>query len=89
MDTENLAIRLEWVLLPLFCMCTGYSIKAVRRKIEEGKWIEGRMYRRAPDGHININLQEYYRWVDASGSRVAMEERRMRTAERRRANRGG
>jgi hypothetical protein len=51
------------MLIPLFCDLTGYTVKAVQRKIEEGKWIEGRMYRKAPDGHVTINLQAYYRWV--------------------------
>jgi hypothetical protein len=54
------------MLIPLFCSLTGYTVKAVQRKIEEGKWIEGRHYRRAPDGHVTMNLQAYYRWVDGA-----------------------
>lgn len=61
-------VHLEWMLMPLFCNLTGYTVKAVQRKIEEGKWIEGRHYRRAPDGHITINLQAYYRWVSGPGA---------------------
>lgn len=57
-------IHLEWMLLPSFCALTGYTEKAVRRKIEDGKWIEGRHYRKAPDGHITMNLQAYYKWVE-------------------------
>lgn len=44
---------------------TGLSEKAIRRKIEDGKWVEGREYRRAPDGGIFINLKGYERWVEA------------------------
>ncbi len=88
MSIDKVAVQLEWMLLPLFCGCTGYTSKAVQRKIEDGKWLEGRMYKRAPDGHITINLQEYYRWVDGSGARVPAQERRLRSAERRRAARG-
>jgi hypothetical protein len=58
------AIHLQWVLIPIFCALTGYSDKAVRRKIADGKWIEGRHYRKAPDGHITMNLQRYYEWVE-------------------------
>ena len=65
---ENFNVKLEWVLIPLFCSLTGYTSKAVQRKIEEGKWLEGRMYRRAPDGHLTMNLQEYYRWVTGASS---------------------
>ena len=83
MTTENVPVQLEWMLIPLFCMCTGYTPKAVQRKIEDGKWIEGHMYVRAPDGHITINLQEYYRWVKGARGDAAFGERRLGTRERR------
>jgi len=63
---ERINVQLEWMLIPLFCSLTGYTVKAVHRKIEEGRWVEGRMYRRAPDGHVTMNLQAYYRWVNDS-----------------------
>jgi len=58
------AIHLEWVLIPVFAGLTGYTDKAVRRKIEDGVWIEGKHYRKAPDGRVTMNLQEYYKWVE-------------------------
>jgi hypothetical protein len=67
-NSDKLNIQLEWMLIPLFCSLTGYTVKAVQRKIEEGKWIEGRHYRRAPDGHVTMNLQAYYRWVSEPGA---------------------
>jgi hypothetical protein len=57
-------IHVKYVLIPLFCTLTGYTEKAVRNKIETGVFIEGRQYRRAPDGRITINMHEYYRWVE-------------------------
>jgi hypothetical protein len=60
----TIAAQIEWCLIPVFCTLTGYSEKAVRRKIEDGVWIEGKHYRRAPDGHVTMNLQEYYKWVE-------------------------
>lgn len=65
------AIHLEWVLIPVFCTMTGYSDKAVRRKIEDGKWIEGIHWKKAPDGHININMPAYYRWVEGESLATA------------------
>jgi hypothetical protein len=59
-----IAIHLEWVLIPTFGAITGYTDKAIRRKIEEGVWIEGKHYRRAPDGRITMNVPEYYKWVE-------------------------
>lgn len=43
---------------------TDWSEKAVRRKIEDGVWIEGREYHRAPDGNIVIDIMGYNRWAE-------------------------
>lgn len=63
-----LSIQLKWMLLPLFCQLTGYTDKAVRRKIEDGVWLQGRHFRKAPDGRITMNLQAYYHWVEGDTS---------------------
>jgi len=42
---------------------TGYTEKAIRRKIEDGVWLEGREYRRAPDGKILISIIGFEAWV--------------------------
>lgn len=54
----------RYVLLPLAQSVTGYTVKAMERKIERGGWQEGKVWRRAPDGHIMIDLQGYHRWVE-------------------------
>ena len=54
----------RYVLLPIANVVTGYSVKAMERKIERGDWQEGKVWRRAPDGHILIDLQGYLRWVE-------------------------
>lgn len=64
-------IHLQYVLIPVFCALTGYTDKAVRRKIQDGKWIEGRHYRKAPDGHIMMDLQEYSKWVEGKAPLAA------------------
>jgi hypothetical protein len=66
MDEQIPAVR--YIRLPLFERLTGYTQKAVRRKIESGAWLEGREYRRAPDGHIIIDLQGYHKWVEKSAA---------------------
>ena len=50
----------------MFAGMTGYSEKAVRRKIEDGVWIQGKHYQKAPDGRITMNLQEYYKRVQGA-----------------------
>jgi hypothetical protein len=51
------------VRLPLFELITGYTEKAVRRKIEDGVWVEGRQYVRAPDGAVLIDMEGFYKWA--------------------------
>lgn len=53
----------RYVLLKKFEDLTGYTPKAVERKIASRVWLEGHEYRRAPDGHILIDMEGYYRWV--------------------------
>lgn len=54
----------RYVLLPLANLITGYSIKAMERKIERGDWQEGKVWKRAPDGHILIDIMGYQKWVE-------------------------
>jgi hypothetical protein len=53
----------RYVLLPVANLITGYTVKAMERKIERGDWLEGKVWRRAPDGHILIDLVGYENWV--------------------------
>lgn len=55
----------RYVLLPLANALTGYTVKAMERKIERGDWEEGKVWRRAPDGHIMIDIAGYHRWVES------------------------
>lgn len=55
----------RYVLLPLAYAITGYSVKAMSRKIERGDWVEGKVWRRAPDGRINLDVEGYLRWVES------------------------
>jgi hypothetical protein len=55
----------RYVLLPLAETVTGYTVKAMERKIERGDWQEDREWRRAPDGHIHIDLVGYQKWVES------------------------
>lgn len=50
---------------------TGYTQKAIRRKIEMGVWVEGVHFRRAPDNCILINMDAVEAWVEGSKSTVA------------------
>lgn len=54
----------RYVRTKRFAELTGYTENAVRGKIQEGVWIEGVHFRRAPDGHILVDLRAYERWVE-------------------------
>lgn len=53
-----------YVLIPKAAEMTGYSVKAIERKIERGQWVEGREWRKAPDGRRLINMQGVISWVE-------------------------
>lgn len=55
----------RYVLLPLANVVTGYSVKAMERKIERGDWQEGKVWVRAPDGHILLDVRGYERWAES------------------------
>jgi hypothetical protein len=65
----------RYVLLPLANLLTGYSVKAMERKIERGDWREGKVWRRAPDGRILIDVLGFQRWVEGSGAAMTSPSR--------------
>lgn len=65
----------SYVLIPLAATVTGLTEKAIRVKIEEGVWLEGREYRRGPDGRIYISLRGYEQWVEAGKGLMSAKDR--------------
>lgn len=57
-----------YVTVPLAAIITGLTEKAIRRKIDDGKWVEGREFMRSPDGGIFISLKGYQRWVERAAA---------------------
>lgn len=53
-----------YVTVTLAAAITGLTRKAIERKIEDGKWVDGREYRRSPDGSIFISIEGYRKWVE-------------------------
>jgi hypothetical protein len=64
----------RYVLLPLANLLTGYSVKAMERKIERGDWQEGKVWKRAPDGRIVIDVLGYQRWIEGPKAAVQGEK---------------
>lgn len=63
--------QVRYTLVKKAAELTGYSEKAIQRKIEDGVWTEGREYRRAPDGRVLIDLAGYEKWVEGMSRRAS------------------
>lgn len=57
-----------------FAAESGYTPEAIRAKIKAGVWLEGIVWKKAPDGHVLISIRGYELWVD--GQQQAELQRR-------------
>jgi hypothetical protein len=55
---------MRFVLICKFCEMSGYTPKAVERKIADKVWRQGHEYRKSPDGRIHIDLDGYDKWLN-------------------------
>lgn len=56
----------KWVLIKKFAEATGYTDEAIRQKIKKGKWAYKKHFRKGPDGHILINVEEVNKWLEST-----------------------
>lgn len=54
----------RYVRPELFEAITGVTKKAVERKIQSGVWIEGREWKKGPDGLVYVDMRGYEAWVE-------------------------
>lgn len=62
---KDTAPKWVWVLINRAAELTGYSENAIRHKVKNGTWPQGRIWRKA-DGRIFINMEEVQRWVESA-----------------------
>ncbi len=43
---------------------SGYSEDAINSKIRDGVWLEGQVWKKAPDGRRLIDLEGFSQWVE-------------------------
>lgn len=60
---ESMQIN-KWVRLKKLCELTGETDDGVRSSISGGMWPEGLMWRKAPNGRIYVNVENYNRWIE-------------------------
>lgn len=58
----------RYVTIKKFCEMTGYTEEAVKSKRRDGVWLEGRVWIKAPDGRILIDLEGFERWVESGAT---------------------
>jgi hypothetical protein len=71
-------VNMRYVLICKAAEQSGYSAKAIEMKISEGVWCENVHYRRAPDGHIIIDLEAVERWMLGEHNDLSLPRRRRR-----------
>ena len=54
---------------------SGYTESAIRSKIADGIFAEGKHYIKSPDGRIQFRVDEYIRWVESSSTATAFKSR--------------
>ncbi len=69
---------MTWVTVRKHAERTGYSEDAIRSKMADGTWLEGVVWKKAPDGRVLISEEGYDAWVEARVS-VPTASRRSRS----------
>jgi hypothetical protein len=54
---------IRFVTIEKFHDLTGYTPDATRSKIKRGDWREGKVWVKAPDGRVLVDLLGYEKWV--------------------------
>jgi hypothetical protein len=54
----------KWVTAKKAAELSGYSEKAIERKRQSGVWLEGVIWKKAPDGRIMISTEGIDAWVE-------------------------
>lgn len=65
-ETPVLLAPARLVTIKLYALISGKTEGAIRKKIERGIWVEGRQYRRDPEGCIWIITRGVEQWVEGT-----------------------
>jgi hypothetical protein len=55
---------MRYVTIAKFAAESGYTQDAIRAKIKNGVWLEGQVWKRAPDGRVLIIPEGYEKWAE-------------------------
>lgn len=57
-------MTMKWVTIKKAAELTGYSAKAIEHKRENGVWLQGSIWIKAPDGRILISIEGIEQWAE-------------------------
>lgn len=63
-DGDRGSLMLRYLTIPKFAAESGYTEDAIRAKIKQGVWLEGIVWKKAPDGRVLIDIEGYLVWVE-------------------------
>jgi hypothetical protein len=66
-NSENVIHLPRYIRLKKYEEISGVTQEAFRGKIKRSQLIQGRHYRKAPDGSIFVDWQEMDSWVESHG----------------------
>jgi hypothetical protein len=70
---------MKWVTIKKAAELSGYSEKAIRRKREQGVWLQGDIWIKAPDGRILLSIEGIERWAEGQLSVPQRQYRSVRS----------
>ena len=54
---------MNWITVKKFSEKSGYTKKAIYNKVERGVWSKDKLWKKAPDGRLFINISAFENWV--------------------------
>ena len=58
----------RYVTIALAAALTGYTVEAIETKVARGVWLEGKEWKRAPDGRILVDMRGYEKWAEGQSA---------------------
>jgi Putative excisionase (DUF1233) len=59
---------MNWVLIKKLYGLSGITENASYAYIKKGKWLEGKHYKKAPNGRIFFNTKEIEKWIEGKAA---------------------
>lgn len=56
----------RYVTVALAAKMLGLTVAAIRKRVQRGQWIEGKEWRRGPDGRIWVDTEGIVKWVEGT-----------------------